>query len=141
MAKKYKYVYEVIRAVQETKSKKEKVEILKTNNFTAVADYLRGTYDNTIQWNLPGGEPPYQPSEEHNAASNFMRKNVDLRHFVKGGTGDRLPAYKREGLFIGLLEAIHPEDAKLVIEMINKKKVAGITKATINEAFPNLIRD
>ena len=141
MAKKLKYVFEVIEAVQETKSKKQKVELLKTNNAAAVADYLRGTYDNTIQWNLPGGEPPYQPSEEHNAPSNFMRKNVDLKWFVKGGPGDKLPPYKREGMFIGMLEAIHPEDARLVLNMINKKKVAGITKATINEAFPNLIRD
>jgi len=141
MAKKLKYVYEVIEAVQETKSKKEKVEILKTNNAAAVGDYLRGTYDATIKWNLPGGEPPYQPSEEHNAPSNFMRKNVDLKWFVKGGPGDKLPAYKREGMFIAMLEAIHPKDAELVINMINKKKIAGITKATISEAFPNLIAD
>jgi len=141
MAKKLKYVYEVIEAVQETKSKKEKVEILKANNAAAVGDYLRGTYDATIKWNLPGGEPPYQPSEEHNAPSNFMRKNVDLKWFVKGGPGDKLPAYKRESMFIAMLEAIHPKDAELVLNMINKKKIAGITKATISEAFPNLIRD
>jgi len=141
MAKKLKYVYEVIEAVQETKSKKEKVEILKANNAAAVGDYLRGTYDATIKWNLPGGEPPYQPSEEHNAPSNFMRKNVDLKWFVKGGPGDKLPPYKREGMFIAMLEAIHPKDAELVLNMINKKKIAGITKATISEAFPNLIAD
>lgn len=141
MAKKLKYVFEVVEAVQETKSKKEKVEILKANNAAAVGDYLRGTYDATIKWNLPGGEPPYQPSEEHNAPSNFMRKNVDLKWFVKGGPGDKLPAYKREGMFIAMLEAIHPKDAELVLNMINKKKIAGITKATISEAFPNLIAD
>jgi len=44
-------------------------------------------------------------------------------------------------MFIAMLEAIHPKDAELVLNMINKKKIAGITKATISEAFPNLIRD
>ena len=41
-------------------------------------------------------------------------------------------------MFIGLLEAIHPKDAELVVQMINKQKVDGITKNVVMEAFPTL---
>ena len=50
-----------------------------------------------------------------------------------------MPAFKREEIFIGLIEAIHPEDAKLVIAMINKEKLNGITKNVVEEAFPGLL--
>ena len=52
-----------------------------------------------------------------------------------------MSALKREGLFIGLLESVHPEDAKLVINMINKKKITGISRPVIDEAFPKLLQD
>ena len=49
-----------------------------------------------------------------------------------------MSALKREGLFIGLLEVVHPEDAKVVIRMINKDKFQGISKNVVTEAFPDL---
>ena len=41
-------------------------------------------------------------------------------------------------MFISLLEGIHPEDAKLVVQMINKEKIDGLTKNIVKEAFPGL---
>jgi hypothetical protein len=39
-----------------------------------------------------------------------------------------------------MLEAIHPEDALIVLDMVNKKSpVKGLTKKIAEEAFPNLI--
>lgn len=133
-----KYVYEVIDAVVKEKSRKEKIRILVDNDHWALKDILLGTLSEDLEFNLPAGEPPYNPSEGHNAPSNLKRRHKEFRNFVKGGPGDRLPAYKREGMFIGLLEAIHPQDALLVIAMINKKKPKGITKALVEEAFPDL---
>jgi hypothetical protein len=40
-----------------------------------------------------------------------------------------------------LIEGIDPEDAKLVINMINKEKPNGITRPVIEEAFPGLLQD
>ena len=61
--------------------------------------------------------------------------------FVKGGPGDKMPKYKKEQIFIGILEGVHPEDAKLVLNMINKKKIPGISKPVVEEAFPKLLQD
>ena len=50
-------------------------------------------------------------------------------------------APKRENIFIGLIEGIHPSDAKLVIDMINKRVPKGLTREIVQEAFPGLLKD
>ena len=40
-----------------------------------------------------------------------------------------------------MLETIHPEDAKLVVKMINREKIDGLTRVVVEEAFPGLLRD
>ena len=132
-------VYEVLEKVESAKSKKEKVEILKTNESWALKDIIRGSLDPNVLFNLPEGSPPYTPCEGHNAPSNLLKRNKDFRFFVKGGPGDKLPAFKRESIFIALVESIHPKDAELVISMINKKFNKKIKREVIREAFPNLI--
>ena len=48
---------------------------------------------------------------------------------------------KRESLYIGLLEGVHPDDAKLVIDMTNKNAPKYITRNIVEEAFPDLLKD
>lgn len=137
-----KYIFEVINEVKNAKTKKDKIEILKKNESWALKDVLKGTLDPKIDWLLPKGDSvPYTPNEGHNAPSNLLRKNVDFKYFVKGNpTYANMLKIKRETLFIGLLEAIHPSDAELVVSMINKKPFGGgITPKLVNEAFPNLV--
>lgn len=134
-------VHEVITKVTKTPKKTDKVKLLTDNETWALKDVIRGMYDESVVWNLPPGEPPYQPCEEHNAPTNLLRENKKFAYLVSGGRGDSMPAVKRESIFIGLLEGVHPEDAKLLIKMINKEKIKGITRNVINEAFPGLLRD
>ena len=47
---------------------------------------------------------------------------------------------KRESIYIRLLESIHPLDAKVVINMVSKKAIKGISKAVVQEAYPGLIQ-
>jgi hypothetical protein len=136
------YVYEVIDQVRKARSKDKKVELLKKHESWALKDILRGTFDSTIQWNLPGGEPPYTPNNGHDAATNLLKEHKNFVYFVKGlRESNRLTPVKRESIFLGLIEGIHPEDARLVISMINKEKPQGITRPVIEEAFPKLLQD
>ena len=130
--------FEVLEKASKARSKEKKIKILQENETWALKDILIGTYSEEIEFNLPPGEPPYRASQPHNAPTNLQRKNTEFRYFFKGGPGDKMSALKREGLFIGLLESVHPEDAKLVINMINKVKIQGITKNVVMEAFPGL---
>jgi hypothetical protein len=135
-------IHEIIENVSKKKTKEEKIELLKQHESWALKDVLRGAYDSSIEWNMPKGNPPFTKNQDHNAPSNLLRENTKFKYFVKGGPGDKMPKFKREKIFIGLLESIHPKDAELVVGMINKSlPVKGITKNLVKEAFPNLIKD
>lgn len=136
-----KYVFEILEEVGKQRNRDDKVKILRDNESWALKDIIRGTMDSTVNWNLPEGEPPYTASAPHNHPTNLIRENVKFKYFVKGGEGDKMQKVKREQLFIGLLEGIHPEDAKVVLSMINKKNLKGITRPVVEEAFPNLLKD
>lgn len=136
-----KYVFEILEEVGKQRNRDDKVKILRENETWALKDIIRGTMDSKVIWNLPEGEPPYTASAPHNHPANLIRENVKFKYFVKGGEGDQMPKVKREQIFIGLLEGIHPEDAKVVLSMINKKNLKGITRPVVEEAFPNLLQD
>ena len=135
------YVFEVLEEVTKARTRDEKVRVLKENESWALKDVIRGSLDSTIIWNLPEGAPPYNASAAHNHPTNLYRENKKFRYFAKGGLGAKMPPGKRESIFIGILEGVHPEDAKLVISMINKEKIKGLSRPVIEEAFPNLLKD
>ena len=132
-------VYEVIEKAGSAKKKADKINILRKNDTWALKDILRGTFDSKVVWDLPEGSPPYKPSEPQSAPSNLLRRNTQFRYFAKGGV--HVNPIKRESMFIGLIESIHPKDAELVIAMINKQKPTGISRAVVEEAFPGLLLD
>jgi hypothetical protein len=73
----------------------------------------------THKLKLPEGEPPFKPADQPlgmcdtNLFVEAKRFYVFMREDVK--------AIKRESLFIGLLEGIHPEEAKIVIAVKDQK--------------------
>ena len=137
-----KYVFEVLQEAAKQRLKEDKIKVLKQNESWALKDVLRGTFDSKIQWKLPEGEVPYEASEAHNHPANLLRENTKFRYFLKGHKhAEELPAYKRERIFLAILEAVHPEDAKLLVDMINKKPPKYITRPIVEEAFPGLLQD
>jgi len=135
-------VFEVLDKASKARTKGDTIKVLKDNETWALKDVIRASLDKSITFNLPSGAPPYTECEAHNHPSDLQRRNVDFKYIVKGGAGDRMPPYKRESIFISILESVHPEDAKVVINMINKKwpYKSGISKPIIDEAFPGLIK-
>tara|TARA_B100000073_G_scaffold205734_1_gene170683 strand:+ start:409 stop:843 length:435 start_codon:yes stop_codon:yes gene_type:complete len=131
-------VWEVLELVRKARTKEEKIKILKQNDHWAIRDILLGTYSDRIEWILPKGKVPYRPSNPESAPTDLRRKNTEFRYFTKGGKGEKMSIMKRESMFIGLLEGIHPNDAELVVNMINKKKIEGITKNVAMEAYPDI---
>lgn len=133
-------VYEVFELFEKAKTRKEKVDVLKKHESWAIKDVLKGALDPKIEWLLPKGEVPYTPSLEHSTPSTLLRKNRDFRYVVKGGTGAQMSSVKREKVFLGIVESIHPKDAELVCGMINKKlPVKGLTVKLVQEAYPELL--
>ena len=120
------------------KSKAEKIAVLRSNESWALKDILKGSLDPKVKWHLPEGAPPYQPSSHSEPMASILRENTKFRYFVKNNNIN-ISQVKREQIFIGILEAVHPKDAELVISMINKKPpVKGLTYKIAQEAFPDL---
>lgn len=136
------HVFEILEKASKLKSRDERIEMLRQHKIMPVLDVLRGTFDNTIQWNLPDGTPPYTPNAEGAPPpSSLLRQHINFKYFVKGlRESSSLPAVKRERMFIDLLESVSPQDASVVVSMINKKSpYRGITKKLVQDAFPDLI--
>ena len=87
---------------------------------------------------MPEGAPPYTACDAHNAPSNLHKKWKDFGYFT-GNQAQKLGKIKVERMFIQLLESIHPQDAKIVLQMKDKKPFKGLTTAVVQEAYPNLI--
>lgn len=132
-------IHEVLEETVKKRHKADKIQFLQENESWALKDILRGTYDETIRWNLPVGAPPYEPSQPHNHPSHLTKEHKKFQYFLVNGPD--MPKFKREKLYLGLLEGIHPKDAEIVINMTNKKAIDGISKPIVEEAFPGLIQD
>lgn len=133
-------IHEVLELVAKAKTKDEKVKILRDNESGALNDVIRGTFDERIVWLLPqGAPPPYTPNKPESSPSNFIRECVKLAYFVKGGKAPDLSLLRREVMFIQMLESIHPKDAEMLIDVINKNPPKGLTRAVAKEAFPKLL--
>ena len=85
-----KHVFEVIEAAEKASKREEKIQILRQNESWALKDMLRATYDDSIKFMLPPGEPPYTPNEEGSIPSTFLKQNTQLKYVVKGPIAEKM---------------------------------------------------
>lgn len=140
-----KLFYDIFKEVEEAKGKKAKIETLQKHSSASLKLILGATFDPRVKWLLPEGEPPYKPlakgSDGELDLAGELRK---LYLFTEGDTDTQrnLKPLRREQLWIGLLEALDPDEAKLVACMpMRKTPFKSITKKLVCEAFPNLTKD
>jgi len=136
-------ISEIINHCSTIKSKSDKVAWLQENTSQPLQVVLKNIYDSRVEFLIPDTAPPWTPNEfEDEAKSLLFIEARRLNIFIKGGGYDNLNKIKRETLFISLLEDLDNDDAKLLANhMISQKPVKGLTKAVVNEAFPNLIEE
>ena len=140
-------ISEILEKAAEAQTREEKSKILKDNNCLALRDILKGGFDDSIEFLLPKGTPPYESDDAPTGynRSSLYQQTKKFRYFAKGGPGENLLPAKRERMFIEILESVHPKEAELLIAMKDKKLVGppsfykGITKKLISETFSGLI--
>lgn len=134
--------YEILEWCSKGKNKQEKIFRLHKNSGYALKAILGHTFNPNVKWLLPEGIPPYKPvASSAEIEGQFTAELRRLYLFVEGPTDAQqsLDSTRREKLFIEMLEAIHPDDAKLLCSMKEGKlPFAGITKNLVSEAFPKL---
>lgn len=131
-------ISEILNKTTELKSKDEKINWLRKNESQPLRTVLRLMYDERVEFLVPNTPPPWKKNAYVGVEGMLYKEARRLRIFVKGGGYEGLDQIKRESLFISLLEDIDNNDAELLCQMIAQKPIKGLTKKTIEEAFPNL---
>jgi len=132
-------ISEIFTKVNNAKDKAKKVAVLKKYDTTAMRQILKGAFDPKIVWDLPEGTPPYMANEapagtEHTTLLGEAKK---LWRFVEGAEKD-LSKPQKETMFIQMLEALHQDDAKVMIAVKDKtlhRSFKGLSGAVVREAF------
>ena len=133
-------IAEIINDAAKTKDVADKVTTLQAGDAPALRTILRLIYDKEIKFLIPDSAPPYKENSAiENVETMLYREARRLRIFIEGGGYENLNQTKREGLFIGLLEDIDPLDSELIVNhMITHKAVKGLSRKTVEQAFPDL---
>ena len=130
---------EILDLVHKAKTKNKKVEILKKYNSDALRMVIKSSFDPNIVWVMPKGNVPYTPNDapagtEHTRLATEAKK---LYRFIRGGD-NITPQFKKEQMFVQLLEGLHKDEAELICSTKDKqlhKIVKGLSAPVGREAF------
>ena len=133
-------ISEVIKKASNAKTKAEKIKILQENNSQALRSVLKWNFGPAIVSDIPEGEVPFKRNDAPMGTEHTMleREGRNLWRFIKGANS--LTRFKREQLFIQLLEGLHESEADIICLVKDKQlhKKYRITKAVVTSAFPNI---
>ena len=130
--------HEIFTQVNNAKDKPKKIEVLRKHDSQGLRQLCKAAFDPSIVWDIPEGTPPFMQNDvpegtEHTSLLDEARK---LYLFIKGGSN--IPRVKKETLFIQMLEALHKDDAQVLIDIKEKKlnlTYKGLTENCVKEAF------
>ena len=135
----YPLINEIFLKVNNAKDKPKKIDVLRQYDKPALRQILKGCFDPKIEWELPEGIPPYIENDvpagtEHTL---FINETKKLWHFVKGADA-ATNKLQKETMFIQMLEGLHKDEAKVLLDMKNgtlNKTYKGLTADMVREAF------
>ena len=135
----YPLINEIFLKVNNAKDKPKKIDVLRQYDKPALRQILKGCFDPKIEWELPEGIPPYIENDvpagtEHTLLINETKK---LWQFVKGADA-ATNKLQKETMFIQMLEGLHKDEAKVLLDMKNgtlNKTYKGLTSDMVREAF------
>ena len=132
-------ISEIFTKINNAKDKPKKIEVLRKYDTPGMRMILKGAFDPKIEWELPEGTPPYIENEAPAGTEHtFLEVEAKrLYNFAVGGN-DQLNKIRKETLFIQMLEGLHADEAKVLIDIKNKslnKTYKGLTSEMVKEAF------
>ena len=87
-------------------------------------------FDEDKKMDLPDGEPPYKEDGAPDFGMSPANLRMETKKFYVFNRKDLKPL-RKEQLFIGLLESVHPKEAKLLIAIKDQK---------LNKLYPKITR-
>ena len=107
----------------------EKQEIMQKYGTPMLKTIIQLAYNPNVKWLVPKGAPPYKPNRDKEETMQIKMGGIHKKFklFFKGGGYDNWNQGKREAKFIEILESVHPDEAKLILAMI-EGTLPGLTK-------------
>jgi len=137
-----KLPHEVFELLEKTTSLDERVKVLKNNHSYVIELLLQLAFIPGVKFDLPEGAPPFK--EDGNPPGlqpTPLKKQIDiLRRLLI--SNQQLPRFKKESLFIRLLENSHAKDAAIIVATKDQKLselYPLLTASLVKQAFPNLL--
>lgn len=131
-------IAEILNKISKMKKTQEKIDALRENDCIGIRIMLQAAYDPNVKFALPSGAPPYKPNDLVDQEHIFRKEADKVKYFVEGFYPN-LKQAKREAMFVEFLERLAPEDAEMLCQAKDKRKIKGILLKHVNEAFPGLI--
>ena len=130
---------EVLTRVNNAKDKSKKLAVLKQYDHPSLRMLLKGSFDPSIEWELPDGTPPYMenPAPKGTEHTTLKTEAKRLWHFIKGAD-TKTTKTQKETLFIQMLEGLHGDEARLLLSVKNKelhRAYKGLSDSVVKEAF------
>jgi len=136
--------HEVFANAQKIEDRDERIAYLKRNAYRQVKTILQLAYNDKIELDFPEGAPPYKENEETRFPIASI-KNV-FRNIGNCTKQSNYAKIRKERWFIGMLETLSAEDAKILIaakdgklSTFENKKYSKITKTLVRDTFPELL--
>ena len=131
-------IVETLEMVSKANTREEKRQILKDRENFATKAILQLNYHPDVKWKIPKGAPPYTPNE--NQADASLHYEVKKLDYYVDPSPHNLPMLRREAMFVQLLERLTPKDAKLLIDMKDKKiSYKGLSYKLVRDTWPDLL--
>ena len=130
---------EILDKVHKAKTKDQKIKLLREHGSSQLRAVLKSSFDPKIEWELPEGDVPYAKNDapagtEHTTLATESRK---LWHFIKGADNET-PQWKKEQMFVQMLEGLHESEAELLVNAKDKKLhqvYKGLSHNVVKEAY------
>jgi hypothetical protein len=132
-------VCEILERVSKLRKKGEKITELR-KVYDQIGPIIDLCFNPKYIWLLPEGAPPYKPQpKEADTQGVLIQSARKFGVFLQNNGYDNLRSAKREQIFIEYLEAMDPDDAKLLLEIKERKMpFKTLTKSLFLDAYPQL---
>jgi hypothetical protein len=161
------FLFEILDLASKQRSKDLKVEVLQKYEHPSLKSIFIWNFDETVISMLPEGPVPYSNIERQTVTSGTLSENVargldarsaqgqdmngegrtslrneyvHLYNFVRGGNMT-LSQIRRETMFIGIVEALHPREAEILC-LVKDKNLEDKYKVpfeVVRQAYPDIV--
>lgn len=136
-------VHEIFTEFKKAKTKADKIAVLRKHNSYGFKEFLNYAFNPKIKFDI-AEIPKYKESvipDDLNETWLLHEVTHNLYVFIPNHpkyTAKLTPSREKAKL-AGLLESLHKEEAKILVDLVQKKlKVDGLTPKLIIEAFPDI---